>query len=64
MSIFYKSLLTFPYHCLDNRYSLVFSQVGPQPQKSVLGKFFFAVVLFIHLHRRVEQLPEKIKKII
>ena len=63
MSIFYKSLLTFPYHCLDNRYSLVFSQVGPQPQKSVLGKFFFAV-LFIHLHRRVEQLPEKIKKII
>ena len=64
MSIFYKSLLTFPYHCLDDRYSLVFSQVGPQPQKSVLGKFFFAVVLFIHLHRRVEQLPEKIKKII
>ena len=64
MSIFYKSLLTFPYHCLDNRYSLVFSQVGPQPQKSVLGNFLFAVVLFIHLHRRVEQISEKIKKII
>ena len=42
----------------------VFSQVGPQLQKPVHGSFLFTVVLFTHLHRRAEQLPEKIKKII
>ena len=36
--------------------------MGPQPQKSVNGNFLFAVMLFVHLHQRIEQLPEKNKE--
>ena len=42
----------------------IFSQVGPQLQKLVHGSFLFTVVFFTHLHLQVEQLPERIKKII
>ena len=69
MFIFYKSLLTFS-SSLSRKFLLsnigwesVISQVGPQPQKSVHGKFLFIVVLFTHLCRAVQKLPEKINKI-
>ena len=70
MTIFYKSSLTLSSSSSGKLLlssvgsESVFSQVGPQPEKSVHGSFVFNEVLLTYLHRRVEQLPELIKKII
>ena len=68
MSIFYKLSLTFS-SSLSGKLLFssigsesVFLQVGPQLQKSVHRIFPFKMVLFTHLHRRIEQLPEKNKE--
>ena len=68
MSIFYKLSLTFS-SSLSGKLLFssigsesVFLQAGPQLQKSVHRTFLFKMVLFTHLHRRIEQLPEKNKE--
>ena len=68
MSTFYKSPVTFSSSSSGKLLfsstgsESVFSQVGLQLQKAVHESFLFTVVLFTHLHRRVEQLPEKNKE--